>query len=445
MTSSRSLIVSRNHRRLERLDGTPFFYLADTAWEIAQRLTREEVVSYLDVRAAQSFNVIQVMALVEHHWAGPNRYGHAPLKDLNPATPNEAYFEHLDFIVQSANERGIVVALLPTWGDKVNSVWGEGPEIFNPTNARAWGQWMGNRYKEADIIWVVGGDRPITNETHLTVWREMAAGLSQGDGGRHLKTFHPNGGCSSSQYVHAEPWLDFNMIQTGHSWPDVPGWEAVRHDLSCYPAKPTVDGEPRYEDHPVMANRTLGTWGYFGELEVRKAMYHALLAGACGHTYGCHPVWQFYDPARGAGINRVRTPWQAAIHLPGANQVRHARKLMLSRSWDKLLPDQNLLYEFWGWGDQHRQAARTADRRHMLVYLSDPRPVTIITKQFASDSIYASWFDPRTGDTQADGCYRRQDRLTFTPPVEGDGPDWVLCLDDVPFASANLIATDSHL
>ena len=96
----RSLCISRDGRRIERPDGTPFFYLADTAWELFHRLTRDEAVVYLRDRAAKGFSVIQAVVLAELDGLNtPNAAGHRPLIDNDPLRPNEAYFEDIDFVV----------------------------------------------------------------------------------------------------------------------------------------------------------------------------------------------------------------------------------------------------------------------------------------------------------------------------------------------------------
>jgi len=50
--------------------------------------------------------------------------------DQDPAQPNEAYFCHVDWIVEKANSLGLVIGMLPTWGDKVGKTHGDGPQIF---------------------------------------------------------------------------------------------------------------------------------------------------------------------------------------------------------------------------------------------------------------------------------------------------------------------------
>ena len=100
--------------------------------------------------------------------------------------------------------------MLPTWGDKFNKAWGKGPVIFDEDNARVYGRWLGQRYKDKpNIVWVLSGDRPLITSRHFGVINSMAEGLAEGDEGRHIKTFHPVGGHSSSYHVHEEEWLDF--------------------------------------------------------------------------------------------------------------------------------------------------------------------------------------------------------------------------------------------
>ncbi len=160
------LKISENKRFLIRQDGSPFFYLADTAWFIFQRLDEDEVGYYLRDRAEKGFTVIQAVAISEFDGLHlPNRYGHLPLNNCDPTKPVEAYFHFMDVVIEKAASLGLVVGLLPTWGDKVGPVrWGVGPEIFTPENAFTYGEYLGTRYRDHPIIWILGGDRNPDNE-----------------------------------------------------------------------------------------------------------------------------------------------------------------------------------------------------------------------------------------------------------------------------------------
>jgi hypothetical protein len=128
------LRVSENKRFLVYEDGQPFFFLADTAWELVHRLKREEAELYLHDRAQKKFTVIQTVLLAEMDGLKvPNAYGHTPLHDNDPSRPNEEYFQHVDWIIDKAESLGLFIGLLPTWGDKWNHNTRfdyAGPEIF---------------------------------------------------------------------------------------------------------------------------------------------------------------------------------------------------------------------------------------------------------------------------------------------------------------------------
>ncbi|MDQ2800268.1 MAG: glycoside hydrolase family 140 protein [Armatimonadota bacterium] len=419
-----TLKISDNQRFLVHEDGRPFFYLGDTAWELFHRLTKGEASEYLRDRAAKRFTVVQAVALAE--FAGltePNAEGHLPLRDNDPARPDEAYFAHIDWVVQQANALGLYVGFLPTWGDKWNKAWGQGPEIFTPDNARIYGKFLGARYQDADVIWILGGDRSVDTPAQFAIIRAMADGLKEGDCGRHLMTFHPPGGQGSAQYFHGEDWLGFNMRQTGHVR-NRDSYAQIAEDYAGTPIKPCLDGEPCYEDHP--AGFDLNN-GYLDDYETRKAAYWALFAGACGHTYGCHAIWQFLSPARPA-VNWARTVWRQALHLPGASQMRHARALLESRPFLSRLPDQSLLLSEIGIGTDHVQATRASDGAYAFVYVPSGKPVQVDPAALAGERLTAYWFDPRTGVAEKIGAFARADLPTFTPPTIG--PDWVLVLDD---------------
>ena len=87
------LKVSENRRFLVFEDGTPFYYLGDTGWELFHRLNKDETEKYLENRRAKGFTVIQAVALAELDGLNtPNAEGNKPLIDNDPLKPNEAYF-----------------------------------------------------------------------------------------------------------------------------------------------------------------------------------------------------------------------------------------------------------------------------------------------------------------------------------------------------------------
>jgi hypothetical protein len=419
------LRVSRDGRHLVHADGTPFFWLGDTAWELFHRLSREEADLYLEDRRQKGFTVIQAVVLAElEGLTTPNAYGDTPLVGNDPTKPNEAYFRHVDYIVDAAERRGMFVGMLPTWGDKFNKKWGVGPEIFTPENARAYGELIGRRYRTKPIIWILGGDRSPETSQHSAIVRAMAEGLRAGDGGTHLMTYHPMGGQTSSKYFHGDAWLALNMFQSGHNAPNIPNYRMVEADRALTPVKPVLDGEPRYEDHPI-------DWkpekGWFDEFDVRQAAYWAVLAGAAGHTYGDHDIWQMWQPDR-KPISSARTPWREALRHPASGQMGHVRRLFTSRPFLDLVPDQSVLAAASDSGAGHQRAARGRD--YAFAYTPLGHPLTVRLDAVRGPRVRAYWFDPRTGTSTRIGEYRAAGTRVFDPPGdEGRGHDWVLVLD----------------
>lgn len=427
------LRVSENRRFLVDEDGRPFFYLGDTAWELFHRCTREEATRYLTNRAAKGFTVIQAVALAElDGLTVPNAYGELPLVDGDPARPREAYFAHIDEVLRCAERLGLWVGFLPTWGRWViNAPWAPPrPEepVFTPDNARAYGRFLGERYRHAPVIWILGGDRSAAGVE--PIWRAMAQGLAEGDGGEHLMTYHPYGPEASSTWLHNEPWLDINMIQSGHSRRAMPNYRMIAADYARRPVKPVFDGEPCYEDMPV---GFFTPDDYFGAHDVRQAAYWSVLAGACGHTYGCNSIWQMYTPEREPVLGAFR-PWTESLDLEGAFDMRHVKALLLSRPYLTRQPAPELVLA----GDHeltdHVEAARDghcgqADATYILAYtpLLDPR-LTLDTSCLPGGRLRAWWYDPREGVALDLGeCANTG---TYRPPSPSTGPDWALVIDD---------------
>ncbi|MBI4892124.1 MAG: glycoside hydrolase family 140 protein [Acidobacteria bacterium] len=434
------LKVSDNHRFLVTSGGRPFFYLGDTAWELFHRLTREDAATYLQLRANQGFTVIQAVALAEFDGLNaPNAYGHTPLLNQDPTRPDTRpgpdndYWDHVDWIVAKANSLGLYVGFLPTWGDKWNKKWGQGPEIFTPENAEIYGRWLGQRYKDAGIIWILGGDRPIESARHVDILRAMARGLAQGDGGAHLITFHPTGAQGSAGPLHGEAWLDFNMRQNGHGAEFTGRYDATLTDYQRTPPKPVLDAEPIYEGHPVAFKAA--DFGHSLAADARRPLYWDLFTGACGHTYGHHSVWQFWTPER-KPVNNPLMPWQEAILSTGAAQMQHARHLLESRPFLTRIPDASILVTGRvptanpGAGRYRFVATRDEAGSYALIYAPAGRAFQVRMDAIRAARAKAWWFNPRTGQATPIGSFEAQGVREFTPPDPGEFLDWVLVLDD---------------
>lgn len=432
------LKVSPNKRFLINEDGTPFFYLADTAWYLIPRLTREEIDYYLDNRKAKGFTVIQVDAFRAsdlRNSGRTNRYGQRPLLNNDVSQLNEPYFQHVDYVIRQAEAKGLYVALLPIWGDMVTQDYFNGVvnSFLDADKAEAYGKYIGTRYrKDSKIIWVLGGDRSPTSAESRMVWRALAKGIAVGVSGSEdydkvLMTFHPAGPDRGAKYFHQDAWRDFNMFQTGHFNFDIANDDFASEDYALTPPKPTLDGESRYEDYPV-GNKIEN--GRFDSFDMRQAAYWSLLAGACGHTYGDHNVWQMYTPDR-SSIAGARLHWRQTLDHPGAVQMGLVRKLFGSRPFQKLVPDQSIINGNNGKGTAHIRAARAEDGSFLFVYAPVGQQITINLEKIAGGRCQAWWYNPRDGQVEKIGQFATAGTKEFVPPKMGRGQDWVIVIDSV--------------
>ncbi len=407
--------VSPNGHHFVDAQGQPFFWLGDTAWPLFAQYTREEAEAYLGNRAQRGFTAIQgVLAWgggtgFEQKAPGPNYAGEAPWR-TGPGDPNPAYFAHVDHLVEFAGERGLILAMLPTWGYYVNDA-----RVLNTENARAYGRWLGARYRgRPNVIWVNGGDRIPTR--HEDVYRALAEGLREGDGRAHLITYHPCGWRSSAQFFHQESWLDFNMIETWTEWAKV--YPAVLADRQLDPPKPVVLGEGAYENGPEYPQ------GPITPLIVRRQAWWAFTAGGF-FTYGQDRMW------------RMGPGWTDTFDTPGAQHMGCFRAIATSRPWWRMVPDQGLFASGVGCERTLNTALRAVDGSCALVYLSSQCHVLLHLDKIATREVKVTWVNPASGEERdagtyatgnlVEGSFPRAQAQWFSTP--GHWEDAVLLLD----------------
>ena len=432
-----ALRVRANGRVLETVTGRRFFYLADTAWELVHRATREEIDWYLETRAAQGFTAVQVVLLPEINGPDmPNAYGQVPLVDRDPDRPNDKYFALVDHIVRAADRHGLYVALLPTWGAYVVSEQHPlfaSPRIFDAAGARRYGRYLGARYRaEPNVIWVLGGDRSAGG--YEAVWQAMASGLREAGQGapRKLISYHPNGGESSSRWFASADWIDFHMLQSGHRRDSRP-YEMVAEDYARRPVKPVLNGEPGYEGIPDTLS---STGAKLDDEDVRRFAYWSVFSGAFGHTYGANEVWMMWSPALEPLTPKVKPPflgarrtWRDAVATyPGAQQMRHLRALFDRADRIARVPAQHLLDEPSAGGLHHVAAIAGEDRSWAYVYIPAAAPAPRIRiSGLRASRLSARWYNPRTGNEME--SLTIEDRVSPLRAVPPDTQDWVLQLE----------------
>lgn len=457
-SQSKTLNISENRRFFSDHDGKPFFWLSDTGWLLFNRLTREEADRYLADRQQKGFNVVQVMVVQALRTV--NAYGDSALTNHDLGRPKVTdgstfedseeydYWDHVDYVVGKAAERGIKIGMVPIWGNAVKN------GKTSAAQARAYARFLALRYRgRPNVVWINGGD--IQGDVVPEVWEAIGSTLRTEDP-NHLITFHPFGRMQSSKWFHDRYWLDFNMFQSGHRTyaqdneaKDLrygeDNWRYVEADYARQPVKPVLDGEPSYENiWHGLHDKTLPVWTAD---DVRRYAYWSVFAGACGFTYGNNAVMQMRhargnalaananaspaivgnQPAGKAGEPLRLPSWEEAIDDPGAGQMVHLKSLMLSKPYFERVPDQSLLAEN---GDRYDRLLATRGKDYALIYTWNGREMKVNMGKIKAARLNASWFDPRTGKLSAIGKIENKGIKTFNPPGEvRNGNDWVLVLE----------------
>lgn len=428
------LTVSDNGRYLEA-GGEPFFWMGDTAWLLLSRLNREETEHYLSTRKVQGFNVVQLMIL--HTAQMESRNGSPALVDgdpgrplttpgADPADPREYdYWDHLDWVVERAAAHGIYLAMVPAWGDIADQ------RALNYDNASVYGRFLAERYGDKpNVIWLNGGDTRAENRTR--VWEELGATI-KGIAPGQLMSFHPIGRTASSWQYHEAPWLDFNMFQSGHRSYAQEGpharaednWRYVAEDWARTPVKPTIDGEPSYENIPHgLHEENQPRWQ---AADARRYAWWAVMAGALGHTYGENNVMQMFTPGAPTANFEADTRWDEALMAEGARQMHFLRELIEAYPMLERLPDQSLIVDN---GTRHDRVLASRGSDYAFAYSHTGAPFIVAMGKIAGKTVRVRWYSPRGGNWQDIGQIDNSGTHRFDPPGDAAaGNDWVLVLD----------------
>ena len=433
------LKVSENGRYFTDEDGNPFFWLGDTGWLLFSKLNREDAEKYLEDRKEKGFNVIQVMLL--NHLSFTNVYGDSALINHNVATPATTegsdfadsiqydYWDHVDYIVDLAEKKGVYMGLVPVWGGNVKGGY------VTLEEAKEYATFLANRYKDkSNIIWLNGGD--VMGSDSTEIWKTIGNTLNDIDD-NHLITFHPRGRTSSSCWFHNEPWLDFNMFQSGHRRYDQDdtercygedNWRYVEEDYALTPIKPTLDGEPSYEQ--ILQGLHDTAQPYWTDQDVRRYAYWCVFAGGAGFTYGHNAIMQFHKSSEEEGAFGVKHTWQESLNHPGAGQMQYLKDLMLSKPYFERVPDQSLLAD--DNGEKYERVIATRGNDYALFYTATGFPFKVNLGKIKGDKVKASWYSPREGTTIPIDTLLNKGVAGFDPPgASNQKIDWVLIMESL--------------
>ncbi len=428
------LRVSESGRFFVDQDREPFLYFADTAWSLMWRLSKEEVLRYFQTRTRQGFTAVQAHLLPRRTAgvAAKNRFGQAPFQNERDfAQPNEAYFAHVDWVLEKAASSGLLVSLAPAWLGCCDDGWFDVIKAHGAQGARAYGQYLGRRFRRFDnVLWQHGGDRaPLETSEEV---KQLALGIKE-TAPAHLHTLHHQ---ATSQHVRPtrwgdDDWLDFNTFHTSE---DVHPYVA-NHYFPDPPRPVVLAGTGALEDEVDPDGRK--SRGMMGEPNtqhrVRRQHYAAMLRGAAGVAFGHATVAEF---APG---------WQKALGSPGTRQAEVLGKLLRSRAWWAEPPARGMVgpHKFVAAGDRapsrapyksEVSAAISDDMRGALVFVPTARPSIKLDLGRLFAPVTGRWLDPASGTFRQvpGGPFANRGLQEFTLPGKtADGQaDFLLVLEE---------------
>ena len=398
--------VSANKRYFVDQSGNPVFWLGTTQWQLFRELQARGGQDHPGEVRSHGFAFVQVMLMGVGDGTAPNVYGQKPWINDDPLTPNEAYFKNVEAVVRMARDNNLTISMT-LYHQRYR-------QHITVENARQWATWLARRYKDSpNIVWSM---TPEAQQEFVPVLRELAAGLHAGDEDRHLITFKPDPAPYSSSFLHAEPWLDFDSMQT---------WNGVRliypmvtEDYNLKPAKPVLMAEGAYEAGSEYGFEVTPLW-------IRRQAYYSYLAGA-HHTYGHNDSW------------RVLPTWKKALD-PGAVQMGILKKIFTNRKqWWLIVPDQTIFASGGSAkGDVLHLAARHQNGQWVMIYLANKTSFSVNMNKLKGARVNMFWIQPKTGDLVPLGHTTNAGVKSFSTPTRWEDAILVLEANDSPIVNGD--------
>lgn len=420
--------VSADGFYLQHDDGTPFFFLSDTAWNGALLSTEADWDYYLKERSRQKFSAVQWVAT---QWRA------APDGDLDKQLAytgkdkiaiNPKFFQRLDAKADAVNKAGLLNLPVLLWA--IAS--GKDPAI-NPGHSLPEAQaillarYMVARWQAGAVLWILPGDGHYFGGEGEK-WKRIGRAVF-GESAHAPVSLHPQGRHWNWQDFQNESWLNIIGYQSGHGDND----ESLRwltegpltKDWKNAPHRPFINLEPPYEGHLAYQSRK----SIPADL-TRRAIYWSLFnAPTAGVSYGGHGVWGWDDgtkePTDHAGTG-IPQPWKKALNMPAAEQMTNLYTFFTGFDFWRLRPMPEAIANNPGVQNPRHfiAAARTEKKDMTLVYVPEDRTVEVLLDALPP-SPEIRWWNPRTGEKSPAVAVVTERTCQFPTPSEGD---WILVM-----------------
>lgn len=361
------LSISANARHLVDANGTPLFLLVDAAWSAVVNLTPTQITALIDDSAAKGFTGILVNA-IENGYSNQsplwrNVGGQDPFTTMSPVawtSRNNSYWTILDYLVDYAKGKGLVVLIAPCYFGLAAGSDGWYVQMNAAADADLvnYGQFLGSRYTQGNVIWVWGGDYD-GDATSRAKQRQILSGI-RSVRTTDLNTFHSGPNAVSRDVVSQTDYPSLiNWVYTYEFQSAWPFSETARAYAMSSPVTPTYFGEGSYENRDGADAKQL-----------RRQSYSTWLAGAlAGVSMGNEPIWN------------STSGYAAQFNSTGRIEQSYFAALVRSVQWWKLQPktDSSLVTSSKGGTSSPVCPALASDGTFALIYVPAAQTVTVNT------------------------------------------------------------------
>ncbi len=373
-------------------DGTPFFWLACTAWNGALKSTDEEWAHYLNHRKENNYNVIQ---LVTTEWRGcdKNAEGLTAIDGTGYIRIHPEFFKRIDKKIDEANEKGMVVSPVVLWALPFGKGRHLSPGYTLPLEeAVLLAKYIVARYQGNHVVWTLGGDGKYYDDEELK-WKEIGRRVFN-DIDHAPVTLHPHGSSWVGEIYARENWYNLMGYQSSHN-----NGETVVNWINKGPMSqmwkklkpmPYINMEPNYEEINFSIT----------DKDVRNASYWSIFATPpAGVTYGANGVWPWLQPGEmilNHGDKPGTTGWRKSIEFPGSIQMGYLAEFIAKLDWWTLLPSNEILAIQPGYEKYNHwiSVLKSADDKTVLAYIPENCDVRLFNPKGYRYS--AQWFNPVT-------------------------------------------------
>jgi hypothetical protein len=370
----------------------------DSPWSIEVQLTHAQIDTYLDDRVAKGFNAILFQPM-EHLFSsqtppwknaqsGAVPFASTTSNSLSWGNPVEDYWRTVDYVVNGARARGIICFITPAYlgfgggaGAPADQGWMGAVTNAAAADLRAYGAFLGNRYNQGNIVWVMGGDYAGTTAERDKQWN-VALGIRQVRAA-DLITGHP---MRSDEEAYPF-WSGYTGFNLNTIYTNGIEYVAAARAYGRPGAMPFVLIEGRYEGDGVGTPASL-----------RRQAYASILSGACGHFFGAYPIWGFGEPVANGGAGAA-SALASSLSSTATTEMAHVPKLFLSYEWWKLVPriDASLVTSTLGSGTSRICPALAGDGSFAMIWVPAAGTVTVNMSALSASGIRARYFEPANG------------------------------------------------